>query len=160
MGGCRCHSILSERLTGWMKNADVMLEYFGLCTICKRTSLYSPSQVLTLEVCERMVFWLVTAKPRVERLGELRRRLDSREISRMRPFGRSLENGLVNAKLRKDGSALWEEEDYCVPPLAQERAAVLDYYFDNLTVEDIGDPGRGWEKLADLPSLWRREANE
>src|SRR5947208_2093442 len=105
-----------------------------------------------------MVFWLVTAKPRVERLGELRRRLNSREISRMRPFGRSLENGLVNAKLREDGLALWEEEDYCVPPLAQEKAAVLDHYFDNLTVEDIGDPGRGWEKLADLPSLWRREA--
>ena len=78
----------------------------------------------------------------------------------MRPFGRSLENGLVNARLREDGIALWEEEDYCVPHLAQERAAVLDYYFDNLTVEDIGDPGRGWDKLADLPSLWRQEANE
>jgi hypothetical protein len=107
-----------------------------------------------------MVFWLVTAKPRVERLSELRRRLDSREISRMRPFGRSLENGLVNAKLREDGSALWEEEDYCVPPLAQERAAVLDYYFDNITVEDIGDPGQGWEKLTNLPSLWHRDVIE
>jgi hypothetical protein len=60
-----------------------------------------------------MVFWLVTAKPRVERLGELRRKLDSREISRMRPFGRSLENGLVKARLREDGSALWEEEGCC-----------------------------------------------
>ena len=50
-----------------------------------------------------MVFWLVTSKPRVEGLGELRRRLDSREISRMRPFGRSLENGLVNARLRRMG---------------------------------------------------------
>ena len=119
-----------------------------------------PSPVLTFEVCDHMVFWLVTAKPRAERLGELRRRLDSREISRMRPFGRSLENGLVNAKLREDGSALWEEEDYCVPPLAQERAAVLDYYFDNLTVEDIGDPGRGWEKLTNLPSLWHPDVNE
>ncbi len=65
-----------------------------------------------------MVFWLVTAKPRVEKLRELRERLDSREISRMRPFGRSLENGLINARLRDDGFALWEEEDYCVPPLA------------------------------------------
>src|SRR5712691_7678983 len=143
-----------------MKNADVRLEAFGLCTVCKRASLYSPSPVLTLRVYERMVFWLVTAKPRAERLGELRRRLDSREISRMRPFGRSLENGLVNAKLREDGSALWEEEDYCVPPLAQERAAVLDYYFDNLTVEDIGDPGRGWEKLTNLPSLWHPAVNK
>jgi hypothetical protein len=143
-----------------MKNAGVRCESFGLCTVCKRTSLYSPSLVLTFRVGERMVFWLVTAKPRVERLGELRRRLDSREISRMRPFGRSLENGLVNAKLREDGSALWEEEDYCVPALAQERAAVLDYYFDNLTVEDIGDPGRGWEKLTNLPSLWHRDIDE
>jgi hypothetical protein len=86
--------------------------------------------------------------------------LNSREISRMRPFGRSLENGLVNAKLREDGSALWEEEDYCVPALAQEKAAVLDYYFDNLAVEDMGDPGRGWEKLASLPSLWHQDVNE
>ena len=78
----------------------------------------------------------------------------------MRPFGRSLENGLVNARLREDGSALWEEEDYCVPPLAQEKAAVLDYYFDNLTVEDIGDPGHGWEKLTGLPSLWHRDLDE
>ena len=107
-----------------------------------------------------MVFWLVTAKPRVERLGELRRRLDSREISRMRPFGRSLENGLVNARLREDGSDLWEEEDYCVPPLAQERAVVLDHYFDNLTVEDIGDRDQGWEKLTSLPSLWHRDLGE
>ena len=104
-----------------------------------------------------MVFCLVTAKPRVDKLSELRRRLDSREISRMRPFGRSLENGLANARLREDGFAVWEEEDYCIPPLAQERAAVLDDYFDNITVEDIGNPGRGWEKLTSLPSLWRRE---
>src|SRR3989442_12866008 len=143
-----------------MKNADVRLEAFGLCAICKRTSLYSPSPVLTFRVCERMVFWLVTAKPRVERLGELRRRLDSREISRMRPFGRSLENGLVNARLREDGSALWEEKDYCVPPLAQERAVVIDHYVDNLTVEEIGDPGQGWEKLTGLPSLWHPAVNK
>jgi hypothetical protein len=27
------------------------------------------------------------------------------------------------------------EEDYCSPPLAQQRAAVLDTYFDDITVE-------------------------
>jgi hypothetical protein len=102
-----------------------------------------------------MVFWLVTAKPRTEKLVELRKKLDSREISRMRPFGGSLDTGLRNSRVREDGFAVWEEEDYCVPPLAQERAAVLDDYFDDLTVEDIGDPGHGWEKITDLPSLWR-----
>ena len=88
-------------------------------------------------------------------MTELRRRLDSREISRMRPFGGSLDHGLRNAKVRQDGFAVWEEEDYCVPPLAQERAAVLDDYFDHLTVEDIEDPGQGWMKITGLPSFWK-----
>ena len=73
----------------------------------------------------------------------------------MRPFGGSLDHGLRNAKVRQDGFAVWEEEDYCVPPLAQERAAVLDDYFDHLTVEDIGDPGQGWMKITGLPSFWK-----
>src|SRR5215471_9855814 len=102
-----------------------------------------------------MVLWLVTAKPRVAKLGELRKRLDSGEISRMRPFGRSLDNGLRNARIRGDGLVVWEEEDYCVPPLAQERDAVLDEYFENLTVEDIGDPGQGWDRTTGLEMLWR-----
>ena len=107
-----------------------------------------------------MVFWLVTARPRTEKLHELRKRLDAREIGKMRPFGRSLENGLLNAKIRKDGLALWEEEDYCIPPLAQERAAVLDDYFDDLTVQDIGDPGEGWKKLTGLSSMWQNKAKQ
>jgi len=90
-------------------------------------------------------------------MTELRRRLDSREISRMRPFGGSLDHGLRNSKVRQDGFAVWEEEDYCVPPLAQERAAVLDDYFDHLTVEDIGDPGQGWMKITGLPSFWKNK---
>jgi hypothetical protein len=36
------------------------------------------------------------------------------------------------------------EEDYCSPPLVQERAAVLDLYFDEITVERV-DAGTGWE---------------
>ena len=75
----------------------------------------------------------------------------------MRPFGMSLDTGLRGARIKSsDGFALWEEEDYCRPPLAQEREAVLDDYFDELTVEDIGDEGRGWEKIDDLPSLWKQ----
>ena len=40
----------------------------------------------------------------------------------MRPFGRSLTYSLEHARLRDDGYAVWEEEDYCAPPLAQERS--------------------------------------
>jgi hypothetical protein len=102
-----------------------------------------------------MVIWLVKAKPRYERLGELRKRLDSGEISSMRPFGVSLDEGLRNAKVKEeDGYALWEEEDYCRPPLAQERAAVLDTYFYDLSVDDVHEEGKGWRKIEKLPSLW------
>ena len=75
----------------------------------------------------------------------------------MRPFGGSLDHGLRNAKVRQDGFAVWEEEDYCVPPLAQESAAVLDDYFDHLTVEDIGAPGQGWMKVTGLPLFWKNK---
>lgn len=101
-----------------------------------------------------MAIWLVKAKPKERKLSELRMKLNSGLVSRMRPFGISLDSGLRNARIRNDGYAVWEEEDYCVPPLAQEREAVLDEYFDDLTVEDIGEEGRGWEKIEKLPLLW------
>jgi len=101
-------------------------------------------------------FWLVKAKPRKDKLSELRRRLDSGEISVMTPFGESLDEGLRKAKIREDGFALWEEEDYCRPPLAQEREAVLDDYFYELSVEDARHPGIGWKRIGNLPSLWKR----
>jgi len=49
--------------------------------------------------------------------------------------------------------AVWEEEDYCRPPLAEERAAVLDEYFDQLRVERV-EHGAGWEQIAALPPLF------
>ncbi len=103
-----------------------------------------------------MTFWLVKARPKTEKLGELRSRLDSGEIFRLRPFGESLDEGLRNARISKeDGYALWEEEDYCRPPLAQEREAILNDYFYDLNVEDARQPGLGWKRIENLPSLWK-----
>ncbi len=100
--------------------------------------------------------WLVRAKPRFGKLQELRGRLDSGEITVMHPFGESLYEGLTKARIKRDeGFAYWEEEDYCHPPLAEERRAVLDDYFDNLSVlEDVKENGRAWKKIAALPSMW------
>jgi len=97
--------------------------------------------------------YLVRARPKPERLGELRKKLDDQKISVMRPFGRALDYSLKNGRIRKDGYAIWEEEDYCTPPLAQEREAVLDYYFDDLAVERV-EEGAGWKRIGDLPSMW------
>jgi len=100
-----------------------------------------------------MAFYLVTAIPDRSRTEELSARLAGSEIVAMRPFGQSLAYSLRNARLRRDGVAVWEEEDYCRPPLAQEREAVLDAYFRDLEVEPVKE-GSGWEKIDSLPRLF------
>jgi len=86
-------------------------------------------------------------------MNDLRKWLDTGEIRAMRPFGQALQTGLDNARWQSDGVAIWEEEDYCIPPLAQERAAVLDEYFTELEVLNVGK-GEGWKKIDSLEKLW------
>jgi len=52
---------------------------------------------------------------------------------------------------------MWEEEDYCRPPLAQEREAVLDRYFDQISVEAVAE-GTGWALIEPFPALFERPA--
>ena len=100
-----------------------------------------------------MAYYLVRAKADDRLMSELRVRLDSGEIGKMRPFGQALEYSLNNARIDALGWAVWEEEDYCSPPLAQERAAVLDSYFSNLRTEPVNE-GQGWENIQHLPEFW------
>jgi hypothetical protein len=101
-----------------------------------------------------MAYYLVRANPVEELLPELRQRLDSGEIRDMRPFGQALQYSLENARQKEEGVAVWEEEDYCSPPLAQERAAILDTYFKELDVERV-EKNEGWKKIASLPKMWQ-----
>lgn len=99
-----------------------------------------------------MPYYLVHARPRRDLLPRLGDLLAQNAFLHLRPFGRAVTHALTNARIGEDGRAVWEEEDYCSPPLAQERAAVLDEYFDDITVERV-EPGEGWRRIADLPSL-------
>jgi hypothetical protein len=100
-----------------------------------------------------MAYYLVTAVPRADRLEDLEKRLSRDEFVRLRPFGNALSKSLRDARRFPDGLAVWEEEDYCRPPLAEERAAVLDAYFDDLRTEMVGE-GLGWKKVGSLPLLF------
>jgi hypothetical protein len=100
-----------------------------------------------------MAHYIVKAKPYWERLIDLRAWLNRGDIARMRPFGKTLQDSLENARIDPGGYAIWGEEDYCHPPLAQERAAVLDRHFTALTVQEVR-PGEGWKTLERLPRLW------
>lgn len=104
-----------------------------------------------------MAYYLVRARPRSELLPDLWQRLESGEIGGMRPFGPALDYSLRNARQADAGVAVWEEEDYCRPPLAMERAAVLDTYFQDLTAALV-DEGQGWQLIESLPQLWEQSA--
>jgi len=99
-----------------------------------------------------MAYYLVRAKPKPERLGELSRQLKQNAFVGLRPFGKALTYSLENARSEPDGTTIWEEEDYCSPPLAEERAAVLDLYFDEIMVEPV-KAGEGWKQIHALPKL-------
>lgn len=100
-----------------------------------------------------MAFYLVSAVPKPGLLEELRRRLVRAEFLALRPFGPALSASLQQARFRQDGVAVWEEEDYCDPPLAAERAAVLDRYFLDFRVEPVIE-GDGWRSVMVHPLLF------
>ena len=100
-----------------------------------------------------MAYYLVTARPKSDRLGILLENLRKNAYTSIRPFGKTMTYSLQNARLREDGYVTWEEEDYCSPPLAQERAAALDEFFDELNITPVQE-GTGWEKIKGLPRLF------
>ena len=71
----------------------------------------------------------------------------------MRPFGRALTKGLTGARWQDENTVVWEEEDSCSPPLAMERAAVLDAYFKEITVEHVQEDA-GWARIVALPKVF------
>jgi hypothetical protein len=104
----------------------------------------------------------VRARPEQPQLAELRERLDSGEIEAMNPFGRAMTRALEKARFDPEtGEAVWIEEDYCSPPLAMERAEVLDDYFEEITIleEDV-DEAAGWQRIDDLPRFWESILDE
>lgn len=106
-----------------------------------------------------MAFYLVSAQPFEERLDDLREKLEQEAFLEPRPFGRTLSHSLRNARRRPDGIVIWEEEDYCTPPLAQEREAVLDRYFSSIDVEPVAE-GQGWTRIQTLSPLFPKLAEE
>lgn len=100
-----------------------------------------------------MAYYLVSAKLKPGCLEILQENLRNDLYKPMRPFGKTMTYSLKNARLREDGYATWEEEDYCTPPLAQERAAALDEFFEEIKVLPVGE-GAGWAQIKDLPPLF------
>ena len=106
-----------------------------------------------------MAFYLVKARPKKENLATLKEELNSGKISRMRPFGQTLQYSLENARIDTENSdyyVVWVEEDYCSPPLAMERESVLDRYFNDISVERVDSEENAWSSISAKPLLWAK----
>ncbi len=85
------------------------------------------------------MIYRVTARFRTDTAAELRRRLDDGSIAAQQPDGQELVDSLQRAVMTDSGDVTWSEMCFCDPPLAHERATVLDQYFDAVTSEPIED---------------------
>jgi len=85
------------------------------------------------------VIYRVTATFKPDTANELRQRLDDGSIAAQRPDGLEIVDSLHRAVVRNTGQVMWSEQCYCQPPLAHERATILDRYFDGVTTEAIAD---------------------
>jgi hypothetical protein len=95
-----------------------------------------------------MAHYMVTARPISDRMEELTEKLRNRAFEPLKPFGRALTYSLEHAKIDTRGYWKWEELDYCDPPLAQERKAVLDRYFSLEHIEQVHE-NEGWKQLSE-----------
>ena len=82
-----------------------------------------------------MAHYLVRATIRPQHDAELADQRGQCGFLSSQPFGTSLTAGLEGARWESEGVAVWEEEDYCSPPLAMERAAVLEFDLENFRPE-------------------------
>ena len=102
-----------------------------------------------------MAYYLVSARAKGD-LDDLKTMLDRGDIRTMRPFGTALDESLRGARRAEPDRVVWEEQDYCTPPLAMERASVLDRYFEDIEVESRPPGARAGPGSSTCPRCGRR----
>ena len=84
-----------------------------------------------------MTIYHVTARLKEDRAALLLERLADGSIAGQRPDGQELVASMERAVVNADGTVEWSEMCFCSPPLAHERATVLDHHFDDIVTEPI-----------------------
>ena len=105
------------------------------------------------------MIYRVTARFRTDMAGDLLRRLDDGSIAAQRPDGQEIVDSLRRAVVTGSGEVQWSEMCFCDPPLAHERATVLDDYFESVAVDPIAQYERydGQSFLEHLQTLRKGE---
>lgn len=100
-----------------------------------------------------MAYYLISARVKPNRIERLRKALADGSIASRGDSGPALAKALVQARIRPNNTAVWEQEDRFLPPLMQERREILEEFFDDVKFTEVQE-GSGWERIARLPRLF------
>lgn len=81
----------------------------------------------------------VSASFRPEMAGQFLEKLTDGTIGAQRPDGAEIVASMKRAVVAGDGRVEWSEMCFCNPPLAHERATVLDTYFEDMRISPAGE---------------------
>lgn len=95
------------------------------------------------------MMYRVRATFRTQSAMDFYRRLRDGSIANQRPDGAEIVASMERAVVNEDGRIEWTERCYCDPPLAHERATVLDAHFEDFQIEPVD----GHEKFAGVPFM-------
>ncbi len=95
------------------------------------------------------MIYRVHATFRTQTALDFYRRLTDGSIAAQRPDGAEILASMERAVLADDGRTEWTERCYCDPPLAHERATVLDAHFEDFLIEPVD----AYEKLTGVPFM-------
>ncbi|MCP4316043.1 MAG: hypothetical protein GY789_08505 [Hyphomicrobiales bacterium] len=79
----------------------------------------------------------VRAKFRADTAAAFLAKLTDGTIDNQRPDGSEIVASMDRAVVNSEGQVEWSELCYCNPPLAHERATVLDLHFEDISTEPI-----------------------
>jgi hypothetical protein len=83
------------------------------------------------------MIYRVRARFRPETAAAFLRKLTDGTVARQVPDGQEIVASMNRAVLNEAGEVEWSELCFCVPPLAHERATILDAHFEDITTEVI-----------------------
>ena len=79
----------------------------------------------------------VRARFKAETARDFHAKLSDGSIANQRPDGPELIASMDRAVVNAEGQVEWSETCYCTPPLAHERATVLDMHFEDIVTEPV-----------------------
>jgi hypothetical protein len=83
------------------------------------------------------MLYRVLARFRTRTAVDFYKKLNDGSIANQRPDGAEIMASMERAVVNQDGGIEWTERCYCDPPLAHERATVLDAYFEDFLIEPV-----------------------